>query len=178
MIILIILAAVFLISGGYFLGLQGKSSKSDSSDLQNKAASAVNPTEAVNAEASVSPTPAPFVIATPKPVNTITAIENAFISEDFESLKPNLASKVVLIAYATSCCGETDDYKRVAEFILGYVQKGRNWTFNPQDAKYGGLKKSSDLYAVAEDGRALSFKLDDSKKLKNVTFYADYRLSQ
>lgn len=181
-IILIILAAVFLVGGGYFLGLQGRASKSDSPDLQNKSLSAspsvVKQTEAANPTVSASQTPSPSISATPKPVtDTITAIEDAFVSENFESIKPNLADKVMLIAYATSCCGSTDDYKKVAEFISGYVSKGKNWTFNPKDAKYNGLKKEGDLFVVAEDGRALVFKLNDLKKLEKVTFYSNYILA-
>lgn len=181
-IILIILAIIFLVGGGYFLGLQGSASKDNSPVLQNTNAPVASSTpqqpEPVTPVPVVSSTPASSAIATPKPIDTITAIEDAFVSEKFENLKPNLADKVMLIAYATSCCGETSDYKKVAEFISGYVQRGKNWTFNPKDAKYDGLKKSSDLYVIAEDGRALAFKLDDAKKLKNITFYSDYRLSQ
>ncbi len=181
LIILIILAAIFLIGGGYFLGLQGNGSPRFAGEAGKKTESAVIPAAsaqpAPSAESlTVSPNPIPS--ATVKPViDTITAIENAFVSEDFGSLQPNLADKVMLIAYATSCCGETSDYKKVAEFIQGYVQKGKNWTFNPKDEKYATLKKEGELFVVAEDGRALVFKLNDAKKLAKVTFYSSYTLA-
>lgn len=177
-IILIILAAVFLIGGGYFLGLQGNAAKNISTTPQSISSPAPSGTAQPVASAIANPSATPVESATPKPVtDTITAIENAFISENFESLKPNLADSVMLIAYATSCCGSTTDYKKVAEFISGYVSKGKNWTFNPKDAKYDGLRKEADLFVVAEDGRALVFKLDNAKKLSKVTFYSSYQLA-
>lgn len=177
-IILIILGIGFFVGGGYFLGLQSsqKGNKPVAQEMVAKSANSEN-----QKTESIAPSPvitqAPSVIPTSKPVDTITAIEDAFVSGNFESLKPNLADKVMLIAYATSCCGGTTDYKKVAEFISGYVLKGKNWTFNPKDAKYDGLRKASDLFVVAEDGRALLFKLNDAKKLEKVTFYATYQLA-
>lgn len=173
-IILVILAAAFLVGGGYFLGLQGSSSKTESVTTIAPT-SAVKPTVTVIVTATA--TSVPVVSPTAKPVDTITAIENAFISGNFESLNPNLADSVMLIAYATSCCGSTTDPKKVSDFISGYVAKGKNWTFNPTDAKYAGLKKEGDLFVVAEDGRALVFKLNESKKLEKVTFYSSYQLA-
>lgn len=189
-VILIILAALFLIGGGYFLGV---SFPMNGANPSSPPAASPVPSSTASPEPSVLPSPSssPTVGMSDKtspggpqlgdvlgPDDAQRAIEKAIESNSFDKVKPNLADKVMLIQSGTSCCGETSDTAKIIDFISGKAKSGKApWVFNPSDAKYSGLAESSDFFAVDKEGKALAFKLNESNKLKSITFYVDYRLA-
>jgi hypothetical protein len=187
LVIFVILAILFLVGGGYFLGLTFP---------MNGAAPAVSNQPSASLTPSISPSVSPSPSSLPSymsdqstgdgpqlgdelgPNDAQRAIEKAIESNNFDKIEPNLADKVALIIYASSCCEATSDTKEIIDFISGKAKSGKApWAFNPPDAKYSDIEESSDFFAVDKEGRTLAFKLDDNHKLKSVTFYADYKLA-
>lgn len=187
LVIFVILGILFLVGGGYFLGLTfPMNGQAPAVSSQPTPSSSSTPVPSV----SPSPSSLPSYMSDQStgdgpqlgdelgPDDAQRAVEKAVDSGNFDKVEPNLAPKVSLIAYATSCCGESSDPKKIVDFISGYAAKGEKpWVFNPTDNKYSGLQESSDFFAVDKSGRALAFKLDGNNKLKSVTYYSDYRLA-
>ena len=187
-IIFVILGVLFLVGGGYLLGVANPTGESSSlspspavvqvSPLPEASAS-IPPPSGIPVTMSDKATPGgPQLGDVLGPNDAQRAIEKAVESANFDKVEPNLANKVTLITYGTSCCGETSDSKEIIDFISGKAKSGQGpWVFNPSDAKYADLKNESDFFAVAKSGEALLFKNNEDNKLESVTFYGDYRLA-
>lgn len=189
MVIFIILAALFLIGGGYFLGVSFPMGQNPAPSPLTQ--SSLVPSSTPEPSASPSPSSSPTIGMSDKtspggpqlgdelgPNDAQRAIEKAIDSGNFNKVEPNLADKVALIIYASSCCAATSDPEEIINFISGKAESGKApWVFNPDDVKYSELAESSDFFAVDKDGKALAFKLDGNNKLNSITFYADYRLA-
>lgn len=168
-IILAILGALFLVGGGYFLGLQSGQSSSKNSEI-----SKTTNTPTVTPTKEIAPT------ATPIPKDTKTILKEAFENKNFDSLKPRLAASVDLLLFATSCCGAKTDQTEIIQFISGSFDKGgSSWDFDVKDSKYASIVaslKSGEFLVVSSTGPAIIFTLDSENKIKKVFFYTDYRL--
>lgn len=182
-IIMVILGVLFLVGGGYFLGLQSSNSAKNESNFQPAPSVTATPSAPSSPEPTSTPSPSPAASPSPSPAQTVTdtgsVIKDAFINENFDNVKPVLANSVMLITYATSCCGEESDPQKIIEFMAGSNNARAKllWSFNPADSKYDNIRKIGDFFAIAKTGEAFTFELDGSGKLNKIIFYADYRLA-
>ncbi len=163
-IVFVMLGGLFLVGGGYFLGLQN----SQTSEPTQTPIPAIVPSP--SAEPSILPIPSPSA-------DTKIVLKQMFEEKNFDDLKPFLAPKVNIIAYGTECCGQTEDLDKVVDFVSGYGEKQEGWVFDPEDSKYADIDEAFDTFAISKDGKALGFLINENGKIEKAEFFVDYRLA-
>ena len=163
---IIILSILFLIAGGYLLGVGNQkptTSKSQSTQTQQ------NPVSSTSATPS-SPTP------TPNTTLGKQTLTKALYDKSYDELLPFFANSVEVLIEATECCGIGTGAAADTR-VLNYLSAAKGeWNFDQNNPAIVGIKGQNPagyqntIVGTADNKYVLKLTLDENSKVKSVVF--------
>lgn len=112
----------------------------------------------------------------------ISIIKRALAKKNYEELLDAVSDSVLVRIEATSCCGQLSSSQAVER--LKYLNRASGvWTFSEEDERVKAIKSFSQKYysdeaivGVSEDGLVVAFKLNQERKIHEISMASDYKL--